>query len=64
MRDFNRSSSGSTTIIALIVVGIVAVIVSNLGWKQHLEIRQLENVRDQVQVGWLQKISLILPGSS
>jgi general secretion pathway protein K len=37
------------------VVGIVAIAASGLAWKQHLEIRQLENVRDQVQVGWLQK---------
>jgi general secretion pathway protein K len=36
-------------------VGIVAIAASGLAWKQHLEIRQLENVRDQVQVGWLQK---------
>jgi len=50
-----RSSNGSTTITALIVVGIVAIVVSGLAWKQHLEIRQLENVRDQVQVAWLQK---------
>jgi general secretion pathway protein K len=55
MRSFQSSSNGSTTITALIVVGIVAIAASGLAWKQHLEIRQLENVRDQVQVGWLQK---------
>jgi len=55
MRPFQSSSNGSTTITALIVVGIVAIAASGLAWKQHLEIRQLENVRDQVQVGWLQK---------
>ncbi len=51
----NRAENGSTTITALIVVGIVAIAVSGLAWKQQLEIRQLENVRDQVQITWLQK---------
>lgn len=55
MKSLQPSSNGSTTITALIVVGIVAIVASGLAWKQHLEIRQLENVRDQVQVGWLQK---------
>jgi len=55
MKNLQPSSNGSTTITALIVVGIVAIVASGLAWKQHLEIRQLENVRDQVQVGWLQK---------
>lgn len=55
MRTSEQSINGSTTITALIVVGIVAIAASGLAWKQHLEIRQLENVRDQVQVAWLQK---------
>lgn len=55
MNTVDQASRGSTTITALIVVGIVAIAVSGLAWKQHLEIRQLENIRDQVQVGWLQK---------
>lgn len=55
MRPLQQSTTGSTTITALIVVVIVAIAASGLAWKQHLEIRQLENVRDQVQVGWLQK---------
>jgi general secretion pathway protein K len=55
MKPMQPSTNGSTTITALIVVGIVAIAASGLAWKQHLEIRQLENIRDQVQIGWLQK---------
>ena len=54
-KDEQHSVTGSTTITALIVVAIVAITLSGLAWKQRLEIRQLENTRDQLQVAWLQK---------
>lgn len=52
---FKESSSGSATITALIVVGVASVLLSGLIWRQEIQMRVLENSRDQTQVVWLQR---------
>ena len=46
--------NGSATITALIVVGVAAVVISGLVWRQQLQIRNIENIRDRTQANWLQ----------
>jgi general secretion pathway protein K len=46
--------NGSATITALIVVGVTAVVISGLVWRQQLQIRNIENIRDRTQAYWLQ----------
>lgn len=46
---------GSATITALIVVGVAAVLMTGLIWRQQIQIRTLENARDRVQAQWLQR---------
>ena len=46
---------GSTTVTALIVVGVAAVLLAGLMWRQQIQIRTLENARDYVQAQWLQR---------
>ena len=46
--------NGSATITALIVVGVAAVVISGLVWRQQLQIRNIENIRDRTQAHWLQ----------
>lgn len=46
---------GSATITALIVVGVVAVLMTGLIWRQQMQIRTLENARDRMQAEWLQR---------
>lgn len=48
-------SKGSATITALIVVGVAAVLLSGLIWRQEIQMRVLENSRDHAQVVWLQR---------
>ena len=45
--------NGSATITALIVVGVAAVVISGLVWRQQLQIRNIENIRDRTQAQWL-----------
>lgn len=47
--------NGSATVIALIVVGVAAVLISGLIWRQQLQIRGIENNRDRTQALWLQR---------
>lgn len=47
--------SGSVTVTALIVVGVAAVLLAGLMWRQQIQIRTLENARDRVQAQWLQR---------
>ena len=46
---------GSATITALIVVGVAAVLMTGLIWRQQMQIRTLDNARDRVQAEWLQR---------
>jgi general secretion pathway protein K len=48
------TQTGSATITALIVVGVSVVLMAGLMWRQQLQVRTLENLRDRTQVLWLQ----------
>lgn len=50
-----HSENGSATITALIVVGVAAVVISGLVWRQQLQIHNIENLRDRTQAQWLQR---------
>lgn len=50
-----HSENGSTTITALIVVGVATVVISSLVWRQQLQIHNIENLRDRTQAQWLQR---------
>jgi general secretion pathway protein K len=49
----HHRENGSATITALIVVGVAAVVISGLIWRQQLQIRNIENIRDRTQALWL-----------
>jgi general secretion pathway protein K len=49
------AEQGSATITALIVVGVAAILMTGLIWRQQLQVRSLENTRDRVQAQWLQR---------
>ena len=49
---------GSATVTALIVVGVAAVLLAGLMWRQQIQIRTLENARDRVQAQWLQRAAI------
>lgn len=51
----SNSDHGSATIIALIVVGVATVLITGLIWRQELQIRALENIRNRTQAAWLQR---------
>jgi general secretion pathway protein K len=53
-----QQERGSATITALIVVGVVAVSLAGLMWRQELQVRSLENARDRVQAQWLQRAAI------
>jgi general secretion pathway protein K len=48
------SENGSATITALIVVGVAAVVISGLIWRQQLQIHNIDTIRDRTQAQWLQ----------
>ena len=48
------SENGSATITALIVVGVAAVVISGLVWRQQLQIHNIDTIRDRTQAQWLQ----------
>ena len=50
-----QSDHGSATVTALIVVGVAAIIIASLMWRQQLQIRNIETTRDRMQVQWLQR---------
>ena len=58
MRPSLKNEQGSATVTALIVVGVAAVMLAGLMWRQQIQIRSLENVRDVVQVRWLQRAAI------
>lgn len=49
-----QAEKGSATVTALIVVGIAAVVITSLIWRQQLQIRNIETTRDKTQAQWLQ----------
>ena len=51
----SQSQKGSATIIALIVVSLVAICVSSLMWQQDFEIRKTQIYKENTQVSWLQR---------
>jgi len=54
----NCDENGSATIIALVVVGVAAVLLTGLIWRQDIEVRTLENNRDRVQALWLSRSAI------
>ncbi len=55
---FTSSEKGSATITALIVVGVAAVMIAGLIWRQQIQVRSLGNFRDRVQALWLQRAAI------
>jgi general secretion pathway protein K len=53
-----NEENGSTTITALIVVGVAAVLIAGMMWRQELQIKTLENSRNRTQVSWLQRAAI------
>ena len=53
-----HNERGSATVTALIVVGVAAVLLAGLMWRQQIQIRSLENARDLVQAQWLQRAAV------
>jgi len=53
-----HQEQGSATITALIVVGVAAVLLAGLMWRQQIQIRSLENARDRTQAQWLQRAAI------
>ena len=51
----SQSQKGSATIIALIVVSLVAICVSSLVWQQDFELRKTQIFKENTQVSWLQR---------
>jgi general secretion pathway protein K len=51
----NHSERGSATIIALIVVSLVAICVTSVFWKQNLELRKLSIYKENSQISWLER---------
>ena len=54
----DHQERGSATVTALIVVGVAAVLLAGLMWRQQIQIRSLENARDLVQAQWLQRAAV------
>jgi general secretion pathway protein K len=50
-----HNEAGASTITALIVLGLAAVLLSSLLWRQQFQVRQVENARDRVQALWLER---------
>jgi general secretion pathway protein K len=50
-----QSQKGSATIIALIVVSLIAICVSSLVWQQDFELRKTQIFKENTQVSWLQR---------
>jgi general secretion pathway protein K len=51
----SQSQKGSATIIALIVVSLIAICVSSLVWQQDFELRKTQIFKENTQVSWLQR---------
>lgn len=58
MLSIRQNEGGSATITALIVVGVTAVLLAGLMWRQQIQIRSLENNRDRIQAQWLQRAAI------
>jgi general secretion pathway protein K len=53
-----QAEQGSATVTALIVVGLAAVLLAGLMWRQQMDVRTLENARDKLQAQYLQRAAL------
>lgn len=53
-----NQENGSATITALIVVGVAAVLIAGMMWREEFQIRALENARDRTQASWLQRAAV------
>jgi general secretion pathway protein K len=51
----SQTQKGSATIIALIVVSLVAICVTSIMWQQDFEIRKTHIYKENTQVSWLQR---------
>ena len=51
----SQSQKGSATLIALVVVSLIAICVSSLMWQQDFEIRKTQIYKENTQVSWLQR---------
>jgi type II secretory pathway component PulK len=51
----SQSQKGSATLIALVVVSLIAICVSSLMWQQDFEIRKTRIYKENTQVYWLQR---------
>lgn len=51
----HANEEGASTITALIVLGLAAVLLASLLWRQQFQIRQIENARDRAQAQWLER---------
>lgn len=49
-----NTERGSATVTALIVVGVAAIVITGLIWRQQIQIRNIETTRDRTQAQWLQ----------
>lgn len=56
--SIKESEKGSATITALIVVGVAAIMLAGLMWRQQISVRSLESARDRVQAQWLQRAAI------
>jgi general secretion pathway protein K len=54
----NSHEEGSAVILALIVIGVATVLLSGLMWRQQVQIRTVENMRDRAQALWLVRSAL------
>jgi general secretion pathway protein K len=57
-RYLDHNDRGSATVTALIVVGVAAVLLTGLMWRQQIQIRTLDNARDFVQAQWLHRAAV------
>jgi hypothetical protein len=55
VRQIKGHEEGASTITALIVLGVAAVLLSSLLWRQQFQVRQIENARDRAQAQWLER---------
>jgi general secretion pathway protein K len=55
VRQIMGHEEGASTITALIVLGVAAVLLSSLLWRQQFQVRQIENARDRAQAQWLER---------
>src|SRR5260363_363034 len=53
-----KRARGAALMTALFVVALAALLVSGLLWRQHVQIRRLENQRLMMQARWVERSAL------